>query len=48
MSGGRLSDIMGSYHKVSRKYLSLYMAEFEWRYNNRNNADVLGSAIARC
>jgi hypothetical protein len=40
--------IMGSFHKVSRKYLPLYVAEFEWRYNNRNNADIFGAAIARC
>ncbi len=40
--------IMGSYHKVSRKYLPLYVAEFEWRYNNRNNPDIFGAAIARC
>jgi len=40
--------IMGSFHKVSRKYLPLYVAEFEWRYNNRGNPDIFGSAIARC
>lgn len=40
--------IMGTYHKVSAKYLPLYVAEFEWRYNNRKNADIFGSAIARC
>ena len=40
--------IMGSYHKVSRKYLPLYVAEFTWRYNNRNNADIFGAAIGRC
>jgi transposase-like protein len=40
--------IMGSFHKVSRKYLPLYVAEFEWRYNNRDNADIFGAAIARC
>ena len=40
--------IMGSYHKVSRKYLPLYVAEFEWRYNNRNNPDIFSAAIARC
>jgi transposase-like protein/IS1 family transposase len=40
--------IMGSFHKVSRKYLPLYVAEFEFRYNNRNNADIFSAAIARC
>ena len=39
--------IMGSFNKVSRKYLPLYVAEFEWRYNNRDNADIFGAAIAR-
>jgi len=40
--------IMGSYHKVSRKYLPLYVAEFQFRHNNRNNPDMFGSAIAGC
>jgi hypothetical protein len=40
--------IMGSFHKVSRKYLPLYVAEFEWRYNNRSNPDIFGAVIARC
>jgi len=40
--------IMGTFHKVSRKYLPLYVAEFEFRYNNRSNPDIFGSAIARC
>jgi transposase-like protein len=37
--------IMGSFRKVSRKYLPLYVAEFEFRYNNRNNPDIFGAAI---
>jgi hypothetical protein len=40
--------IMGTYHKVSAKYLPLYVAEFEFRYNNRKNADIFGTAVARC
>ncbi len=39
--------IIGSSHKVSRKYLPLYVAEFEFRYNNRDNPDIFGTAIGR-
>jgi transposase-like protein/IS1 family transposase len=40
--------IMGTFHKVSRKYLPLYVAEFQFRYNNRENADIFGTAIEGC
>ncbi len=40
--------VMGSYHKVSRKYLPLYIAEFQFRYNNRMNEDIFGEAIRGC
>lgn len=40
--------IVGSFHKVSKKYLPLYVAEFQFRYNNRFNADIFGGAIAGC
>jgi len=40
--------IVGSFHKVSDKYLPLYVAEFQFRYNNRNNPDIFGEAIAGC
>jgi transposase-like protein len=40
--------IVGSFHKVSRKYLPLYVAEFQFRHNNRSNPDIFGAAIAGC
>lgn len=40
--------IVGSFHKVSRKYLPLYVAEFQFRYNNRANDDIFGAAISNC
>jgi hypothetical protein len=39
-------SIVGSYHKVSKKYLPLYIAEAQFRYNNRKNPDIFGLAIA--
>jgi hypothetical protein len=38
-------SIVGSFHKVSAKYLRLYIAEAQFRYNNRLNADIFGEAI---
>jgi transposase-like protein len=40
--------IVGTFHKVSKKYLQLYVNEFEFRYNNRGNADIFGAAIRAC
>lgn len=40
--------IVGTFHKVSAKYLPLYVAEFQFRYNNRLNNDIFGTAIAGC
>lgn len=40
--------MVGTFHKVSAKYLPLYVAEFTWRYNNRNNPDIFGVAVAVC
>jgi hypothetical protein len=39
---------VGTFHKVNAKYLSLYVAESDFRYNNRNNPDIFGAAVARC
>jgi len=40
--------IIGNYHKVSAKYLPLYLNEFTFRFNNRNNADIFDEIIAGC
>jgi transposase-like protein len=40
--------VMGTYHNVSKKYLPLYLAEFQFRFNNRNETDIFGKAIAGC
>jgi hypothetical protein len=40
--------VVGTYHKVSRKYLPLYVAEFQFRHNNRGNPDTFATAIAGC
>jgi hypothetical protein len=40
--------IMGSYHKVSKDYLPLYIAEFTFRHNHRNDKDIFGSIVAGC
>jgi transposase-like protein len=40
--------VIGTFHNVSKKYLPLYVAEFEFRYNNRMNEDIFSTAIARC
>jgi transposase-like protein len=40
--------IVGTFHNVSRKYLPLYVAEFEFRYNHRHDPDIFGAAVGRC
>jgi transposase-like protein len=40
--------VVGKFHKVSKKYLPLYVAEFQFRYNNRHNPYIFGAAIADC
>jgi transposase-like protein len=40
--------VVGTFHKVSAKYLPLYVAEFQFRYNNRENEDIFGEAIQGC
>ncbi len=40
--------VVGTFHKVSAKHMPLYVAEFQFRYNNRENVDIFGAAVARC
>ena len=40
--------VVGTFHKVSKKYMRFYVAEFQFRYNNRGNADIFGKAVANC
>ena len=37
--------IVGTYHHVSKKYLPLYLAEFQFRHNNRKNPDMFGEKV---
>ena len=39
--------IIGQYHKVSMSYLSHYIDEFCYRWNNRNNDDIFGLTIKK-
>lgn len=41
-------SIAGTLHKVSKKYLHLYVNESEFRYNQRLNANIFGTAIKAC
>ena len=40
--------VIGTYHNVSKKYLPLYLNEFSYRFNNRKNPDIFGSAVRGC
>jgi transposase-like protein len=40
--------VIGTYHKVSKDYLPLYLAEFSYRHNNRKNPNIFADVIAEC
>jgi hypothetical protein len=40
--------VIGTFRKVSPEYLPPYVAEFQSRYNNRENDDIFGEAIRGC
>jgi transposase-like protein len=39
--------IVGSYHKVSKDYLPLYLNEFAFRYNHREDPDIFRALLSR-
>jgi hypothetical protein len=38
---------LGTFQNVSAKFLPLYVAEFEFWYDNQNDPDIFGAAVAR-
>jgi transposase-like protein len=40
--------IVGSFHKVSKDHLPLYLNEFAWRHNHRNDPEIFYSLLAGC
>jgi transposase-like protein len=40
--------IMGVFHKVSAKYLPLYLNEFEFRFNNRDEFNMMDRVLFNC
>jgi transposase-like protein len=40
--------VVGKFHKVSAKYLPLYVAEFQFRYSNRANAELFDAVVSGC
>lgn len=40
--------ITGIYHKVSGKYLPLYLDEFAFRFNNRNSRNMMDRVLTTC
>jgi hypothetical protein len=39
--------IVGQFHKLSGKHLHRYLAEFEYRFNNRKNSDLFIQTVQR-
>lgn len=40
--------IVGVFHKVSAKYLPLYLDEFSFRFNNRDSYNLMDKVLATC
>jgi transposase-like protein len=40
--------VMGTFHKVSAKHLPLYLNEFSYRHNHRNDPNMFDRVLAGC
>jgi transposase-like protein len=40
--------VVGTYHNVSKQYLPLYLNEFSFRFNNRENPDIFDAILRGC
>lgn len=40
--------IVGIFHKVSAKYLPLYLNEFAFRFNNRDEFNLMDKVLSEC
>ncbi len=40
--------IVGVFHKVSEKYLPLYLNEFSFRFNNRDDFNMMDRVLSKC
>jgi transposase-like protein len=40
--------IMGTFHNVSRTHLPLYLNEFSFRHNHRNDPNMFEAVLAGC
>lgn len=38
--------VVGTYHKVGKRYLPLYLNEFAFRYNERRNPDIFEQLLS--
>jgi hypothetical protein len=38
--------LVGSWHKLSKKHLSRYLQEMEWKHNNRKNPEIFENALS--
>jgi transposase-like protein len=40
--------VMGTFHQVSKQHLPLYLNEFAFRFNHRDNPDIFDAVLAGC